>query len=394
MKESTNQIAEKQVGVTESNLLTNVVFKAVLVGLSYLLLAELGHLISLKAEGQTFATIWPAAGLLLAVLARTPLRQWPTMLSAACVAILVSNVLLHHKPLLVSFGFCVANCAESCLGAWLLCRFVGTHLTMTRVRHVVALAILSAVLSTILGAVIGAGIVAWAFGAPFFGAWKTWWASDALGVLIVAPVVLNLLDESDVIPRVKIKGVWIEAGALFLGMVLVASCVYGDVFPPPLALPIFILPFLLWAGLRFSRQGAAVALLFVALIGVWNISQGRGLPLSLRDDPASVLVKAQATLCVVCFSVLTMAATVAERKQADEQRIKLISELEQALAEIKTLQGLIPICAWCKKIRDDQGFWRRLEDYLRARTQAEFTHGICPDCFEKQLTTLSDTHPE
>lgn len=57
--------------------------------------------------------------------------------------------------------------------------------------------------------------------------------------------------------------------------------------------------------------------------------------------------------------------------------------LEEAARTIKTLSGLIPICAWCKKIRDDDGYWSVLEEYFRTRTEAEFSHSICPDCMEK-----------
>ena len=57
-----------------------------------------------------------------------------------------------------------------------------------------------------------------------------------------------------------------------------------------------------------------------------------------------------------------------------------ISELRDALDHIKTLRGIVPICAWCKKIRDDDGFWNQLEAYVRDHTEAEFSHGICPDC--------------
>lgn len=55
-------------------------------------------------------------------------------------------------------------------------------------------------------------------------------------------------------------------------------------------------------------------------------------------------------------------------------------------AEIRTLRGLIPICAWCKKIRDDDGFWTQIEAYVGSRTEAEFSHGICPDCYESERT--------
>ncbi len=58
-------------------------------------------------------------------------------------------------------------------------------------------------------------------------------------------------------------------------------------------------------------------------------------------------------------------------------------ELQEALAKIKTLRGLIPICASCKKIRGDQGYWQQLEDYLVEHSEADFTHGLCPECLEQ-----------
>ena len=62
-----------------------------------------------------------------------------------------------------------------------------------------------------------------------------------------------------------------------------------------------------------------------------------------------------------------------------------IEKLEEALATIKTLRGLIPICAYCKKIRDDGDYWQQLEVYISEHSDAEFSHGICPDCYESQL---------
>jgi DNA-binding response OmpR family regulator len=57
-----------------------------------------------------------------------------------------------------------------------------------------------------------------------------------------------------------------------------------------------------------------------------------------------------------------------------------VYELERALADIKTLRGILPICMHCKKIRDDQGYWNQVEIYVRDHTEAEFSHGLCPDC--------------
>jgi AmiR/NasT family two-component response regulator len=58
-------------------------------------------------------------------------------------------------------------------------------------------------------------------------------------------------------------------------------------------------------------------------------------------------------------------------------------ELEEALSKVKTLRGLLPICASCKKIRDDQGYWQQVEVYVRDHSEAEFSHGLCPDCAKK-----------
>ncbi|MCE5249298.1 PAS domain S-box protein [bacterium] len=69
-----------------------------------------------------------------------------------------------------------------------------------------------------------------------------------------------------------------------------------------------------------------------------------------------------------------------ETRRAEYQHIKLFSQLDQALDQINTLSGMIPICASCKKIRDDQGYWNQVEKYISEHSQAEFTHSICPDC--------------
>ncbi|MDA3789266.1 MAG: hypothetical protein PF503_12360 [Desulfobacula sp.] len=72
-----------------------------------------------------------------------------------------------------------------------------------------------------------------------------------------------------------------------------------------------------------------------------------------------------------------------ERKIAQIEKEKLIVELKNALREVKTLSGLLPICASCKKIRDDQGYWNQIESYIQIRSNAEFSHSICPDCAKK-----------
>jgi response regulator RpfG family c-di-GMP phosphodiesterase len=74
---------------------------------------------------------------------------------------------------------------------------------------------------------------------------------------------------------------------------------------------------------------------------------------------------------------------IAERKRAEEEREQLIGELKDALSKIKVLTGFLPICANCKKVRNDKGHWESIEDYIRERSEAKFSHGICPECGKK-----------
>lgn len=79
---------------------------------------------------------------------------------------------------------------------------------------------------------------------------------------------------------------------------------------------------------------------------------------------------------------------ITARKLAEDERERLITELQAALIEVRTLSGLLPICASCKKVRDDQGYWRQVEEYFQVHSGAEFTHSICPDCMQKLYPDL------
>ena len=363
--------------------------------MTYLALAELGHFLSFKVQDQAITTIRPAAGLFLAALAWSKYSLWPAVLAAACGANLVSDVLLHDQSVPVSLGFFVANCGEACIGAWLLRRFIRLPLTLTHMKDVLGFACVAAPISVTFGATAGAGTMMTASGAAsYWSAWQTWWIADALGVLVVAPVVLTWAGRWAALFKVIRPWRIAEGAALFLGMAFVAECVYADLLPASMTVPILILPFLLWAPLRFGPPSAAAAVLVVGLVGLWNTSQGRGPYTLLTALPNQQMLRAQGTLGMVSLSLMLLAAAVAERKRVEQERITLIVELELALNEIKTLRGLLPLCAWCKKIRNDQGFWQGLEDYLRTHSEAQFTHGMCPDCLESQLAALAGKGPD
>ena len=85
---------------------------------------------------------------------------------------------------------------------------------------------------------------------------------------------------------------------------------------------------------------------------------------------------------VECFQDIT------SRKNAEIERDNLLEELQNALSKVKLLSGFLPICASCKNIRDDKGYWNQIESYIRDRSEAEFSHGICPDCAKKLYPDL------
>jgi hypothetical protein len=74
-----------------------------------------------------------------------------------------------------------------------------------------------------------------------------------------------------------------------------------------------------------------------------------------------------------------------EKTRAEEEKERVIGELKIALSRVKTLGGMLPICSSCKKVREDDGYWKQIETYIRDHSDADFTHSYCPDCAKKLL---------
>ena len=107
--------------------------------------------------------------------------------------------------------------------------------------------------------------------------------------------------------------------------------------------------------------------------------------MSLRKDHHEIVV--EMSLSSFKFDdrwlLLAIGRDVTDRKKAEMEKAMLLTSLEEALGNLKTLRGLVPICASCKKIRDDTGFWSQVESYVEAHSEAKFSHGICPECIRK-----------
>src|SRR2546428_11933515 len=89
-------------------------------------------------------------------------------------------------------------------------------------------------------------------------------------------------------------------------------------------------------------------------------------------------------------SALTLKREMDARKARERELAEKNRDLEQALSEVKVLRGFIPICASCKKIRDDKGYWQQIETYIQERSEALFSHGICKDCMKKLYPDYAD----
>ncbi len=99
-----------------------------------------------------------------------------------------------------------------------------------------------------------------------------------------------------------------------------------------------------------------------------------------------------ATLLILLANFL-VARETSQRRRVEVEREKLIGDLKQALDEVKSLSGMIPICGWCKSIRTDTGYWQSVEQYVREHTDATFTHGICPVCAERFKAEAASIRP-
>jgi hypothetical protein len=96
-------------------------------------------------------------------------------------------------------------------------------------------------------------------------------------------------------------------------------------------------------------------------------------------------------ISLAIISIITLILMVYYRRlrKAEKDKQHTIEQLQQALSEIKTLRGMLPMCSSCKKIRNDDGYWEHVEAYITKHTSTEFSHGICPECMEKLYPNLS-----
>ncbi len=288
-----------------------------------------------------FSAMWPPSGVLLTALLLSRFRHWPALL---LVAVLMRT--FAHAPELLprlsGFILSAGGALEALAGAFLLRRYAGFRPSLERVRDVLALLGLAAMLSTLLGAtpVVTAlaflGRLSWA---DWESQWRVFWVGDAMGVLLVAPVLLTWSTRG-------LEG-WsrarqVELAALLGALVLAVHLVFHwgpattSVYHP---VSYLAFPFILWAALRFEARGTAAAMFALAAVALGHTLEGNG-PFALgpQGSAAASLVFLQSFLAAVGVSGLLLAAALGERRRAQEKALHLNRELRQSLHALAAAQ--------------------------------------------------------
>ena len=324
---------------------------------------ELGQLV--LPIGSTGAPgFWIPSGLLLGGLASSSRRRWPGQIGLAAGVVIVSSVAHGASPFTAAV-LALTTVLQGTGGAWLLLRLAPMGFTLNRLADASAL-----VASSGTAAVVGALLPVVLSPARAIDMWQDWALASVLGLVLFAPLVIAWRDEWRDHFELNSRPRTIELAIALTLTIVVSQLVFGGVVPEAVQLPSLVLPFFIWSAFRFGPAASSLTVLVICLTGVAYTTHGLG-PLAMPDVAVDYPIfrgQAAAGMAAVCF--LLLASVAAERAQA--------------LAEIRTLRGFIPICAWCHKVRDDEGFWQRLETYLGANTDATISHSICPSCSEKQ----------
>ncbi|HXX53960.1 MAG TPA: DUF4118 domain-containing protein [Thermodesulfovibrionales bacterium] len=136
----------------------------------------------------------------------------------------------------------------------------------------------------------------------------------------------------------------------------------------------YLIPIVFAAWFGGKKPGIFISVLSVMTITVTDLMAGKEYP--------HYFVESWNLLMHLGFFVI-FSILISIMKIEFDERTRLIRELQEALGEVKQLSGLLPICASCKKIRDDKGYWNQIESYISRHSEAQFTHGICPECAKK-----------
>jgi len=307
--------------------ISSTIWLAVVVGSLYILSAKLS-LSLLTPTGV--AVFWPAAGVAAGVLiAFGPRARWEVIIGTM-VATIVAN-LLGDRNLWSSIVFALCNAGEAVLAAWLIERYFGSPFSLDRLSHVLGL-LAAAIVATAVSGIGGTLGFAWFHdaSASIFATWQEWFASDALGIVTIAPLVIGLASTAREPPA---QSETIE-GLIALASLIVMSVIVIALPPKPwtTVVPIALLfPVLLWIAARCQPVFAAAAAFIVTLAIVWTTTIGVG-HFGDPDVPmADRVLAARAGILAVALCAYVLAALFAERRQHEVALAESEARLQEAL---------------------------------------------------------------
>jgi PAS domain S-box-containing protein len=273
----------------------------------YVLAGRLGFTAS--AVHPVISSAWPPSGIALAALLLMGKRFWPGIALGAFVVNLTGGI-----PPLTAAGIAVGNTLEALVGAWLLITFVGFRPSLKpleRLRDVLAFVVLGAIVSTPVSATVGVAVLTLSGGLAGISdgtAWLAWSTGDAIGILLVTPLILTWA--AGPLPRVTVRRA-IEASAL--AIVLIAFTVV--LWQAPVSYVYAIFPVTIWAALRFGPRGAATATFVVSVLAIWYTVRGVG-PFA-TSTAVNNLFRLQTFIGLLALTTLILAAVIAERRTAE-----------------------------------------------------------------------------
>ncbi|QXD16873.1 MASE1 domain-containing protein [Rhodocaloribacter litoris] len=348
---------------------------AAALALVYFLLALLS--ITLATRAGYVAFIWPPVAVLLGVLLRSTPARWPLFLGACFVADVAANLLLGGT-LPATLGLAAGSLAEVLPGAWLLQRHFGRPFRLTTLPAALGF-LLVACLTPLPGALLGATVLHAALGAPWLEALRIWWASTALAMIIVAPVLLTWTPAAGAVFRRRHAA--LEAAGLVLLLLATTTFVFTRPFTPLLFL---LLPLLIWGALRFGPAGHSLtALLLTTAALAWTYA-GHGPIAATGAAPALQAHLLQLFLTSIAAPSLLVAVIVTALRRSAVERERLIHTLESQKAELERFAytishelktPLVTITGFAGLIRDDlaRADTVRAEDDLSIIEQAART---------------------
>ncbi len=283
--------------------------------LAYCGLAVLGHWLAIGPG--SFVSLWFPSGLFVATLLLNEPRHWLWFVLAAFPANM-SFDLLNGQSALVTLLFTSGNCLEAVTGAWLVRRQLGERPTLSTAQALGRFIGASALLSTTLSATVGATVVTGLLGGTSFGStWLLWWSGDALGVLLLAPLILvwrNRLRRSSARESFTSLG---EALVLLVTLTVFGSLIFHDSWHPNVELEYLVLLFVLWAAFRLGQRGTTVVNLVVALLVTGFTARGYSQIARTIALPQDQVAALQLFLATVVLVGLFLAAILTERQRVE-----------------------------------------------------------------------------